>query len=162
MNTKNIINNNWYHGSFDDIQKFHPFTHFGTKNAAQDRIKNKRIDDNIPENKSAFIYECQLSVESNQALKIKDDWGSHRAQSLARVLKDEYPDISAYKELWLEISYENSQKGKEAANTYGYPKLKSLLMRQGYKFIYYKNDVEDYGELSICIIDPDIISFKKI
>lgn len=162
MNINEILNDCWYHGSFDEIREFLPFSHLGTCNAAQDRIEKKRYEDSNLRDKDAFIYECKLDVLPVQVLEIKEDWGSHRAQSLARALKDRFPHMEEYKALWRNIQEVQKKDGKVEANRFGYPELQKTLINKGYRLIYYKNMVEDYGELSLSVIDPKAILFTKL
>ncbi|MCF5233742.1 MULTISPECIES: hypothetical protein [unclassified Pseudomonas] len=158
-----IINtNDWHHGTFDRIDSFNPFSHFGSSEAAKERLDSKRLAENIPGKAQDKIYRCTITVSPNEVLSICTDWGSNRAQSLAVALKDCFPNVPEYKKAWENIrdcqdSKETSEKRKRQANEYGFPMLEKLLLSQGYKVIIYKNEVEHTGSYSLVIIDPNVI-----
>ncbi|WP_459677836.1 hypothetical protein [Pseudomonas fluorescens] len=152
----------WYHGSFDKIDSFEPFSHFGSLKAATDRLNKKRLDKSKAGETQEHIYKCSITISADEVLSVCTDWGSNRAQSLAAALMNCFPQIPEYKEAWESIKKCQDSEGtperrKYQANEYGFPMLKKLLTSQGYKVLIYKNEVEDIGSYSLLVIDQNII-----
>ncbi|MBU2156921.1 MAG: hypothetical protein KJ989_20580 [Gammaproteobacteria bacterium] len=152
----------WYHGSFDEIGSFNSFSHFGSLDAAKERLDKKRIDEDVIDEARGNIYECKISVVVGEVLSVCMDWGSNRAQSLAVALKNCFPEIPEYKKIWEDIVKCQDPNGtyesrKIQANDYGFPTLEKFLLSQGYKVLIYNNEVEDGGSYSLVTIDPNVI-----
>lgn len=132
-----------YHGTVDDIQQFHPFTHFGTEKAAKDRMEYKKIKD-------GKIYKVDLDIKN--PLTIKDFPGIHYDRLYAFELKDKR--LISQEEME-EITF--TQDPKELRN-----KLLNKLNELGIDGFVYKNKYEDKGNISYVIVDPSQVKVLSV
>ena len=124
-----------YHGTTDDISEFHPFSHFGSEDAARDRMDYKKV-------KNGKIYKVQLDIKN--PLMSKDFPGVHYDRLYAFVLRDK--KLISQEEMEYITFEENPQELRKRLLT----KLNDL----GIDGFVYKNRYEDKGNLSYVIIDP--------
>ena len=124
-----------YHGTADDINEFHPLTHFGTEKAAKDRMLYKKIKD-------GKIYKVDLDIKN--PLTIKDFPGIHYDRLYAFELKDKRL-ISQEEMEDITFTQDKSELRK---------KLLAKLKELGIDGFVYKNKYEDKGNLSYVIVDP--------
>lgn len=132
-----------YHGSVDDITQFRPLTHFGTEQAARDRMDYKK-------NVNGKIYKVQLDIHN--PFTIKDFPGIHYDRVYAFELRDK-------KKL--------SQEDMAAITTLDDPaELRAALLAKvkelGYDGFVYKNRYEDKGNISYVILDPSQVKVLEV
>ena len=132
-----------YHGSVDDITQFRPLTHFGTEQAARDRMDYKK-------NVNGKIYKVQLNIHN--PFTIKDFPGIHYDRVYAFELRDK-------KKL--------SQEDMAAITTLDDPaELRAALLAKvkelGYDGFVYKNRYEDKGNISYVILDPSQVKVLEV
>jgi hypothetical protein len=132
-----------YHGTTDDISQFRPLTHFGTEQAARDRMDYKK-------NANGKIYKVQLDIRN--PFTIKDFPGIHYDRVYAFELRDK-------KKL--------SQEDMEAITTLEDPvQLRAALIAKvkelGYDGFVYKNRYEDKGNISYVILDPSQVKVLEV
>jgi hypothetical protein len=124
-----------YHGTTDDISEFRPFSHFGSEDAARDRMDYKKV-------KNGKIYKVQLDIKN--PLMSKDFPGVHYDRLYAFVLRDK--KLISQEEMEYITFEKNPQELRKRLLT----KLNDL----GIDGFVYKNRYEDKGNLSYVIIDP--------
>ena len=132
-----------YHGSVDDITQFRPLTHFGTEQAARDRMDYKK-------NVNGKIYKVQLNIHN--PFTIKDFPGIHYDRVYAFELRDK-------KKL--------SQEDMAAITTLDDPaEIRAALLAKvkelGYDGFVYKNRYEDKGNISYVILDPSQVKVLEV
>lgn len=132
-----------YHGTTDDITQFRPLTHFGTEQAARDRMDYKK-------NANGKIYKVQLDIRN--PFTIKDFPGIHYDRVYAFELRDK-------KKL--------SQEDMAAITTLDDPaQLRAALLAKvkelGYDGFVYKNRYEDKGNISYVILDPSQVKVLEV
>ena len=125
-----------YHGTVDDINEFHPFTHFGTEKAAKDRMEYKKIKD-------GKIYKVDLDIKN--PLHIKDFPGIHYDRQYAFELRDK--GLISQEEMEAITFIQDKQKLRKA--------LLNKLSELGIDGFVYKNKYEDKGNISYVIVDPN-------
>lgn len=139
-----------YHGTFQPtLTQFNALSHFGTLQAAEDRLKEKarREKIRIP----SRVYEVVLDIKN--PFIAKDFAGVH---SPTRFVSD------------LKSAKLISQEELEAINQHlGTPKQAELLIKKlrelGFDGIAYKNKYEDKGSTSYVILDPSqVVSIKPV
>lgn len=124
-----------YHGSTDDITEFHPFSHFGSRIAAINRMENKKV-------RGGKIYTVELNIKN--PLEIKDFPGVHYDRFYAFVLRDKKL-ISQEEMEYITLEDNHNELRK---------KLLTKLNDLGIDGFVYKNRYEDKGNLSYVITDP--------
>jgi hypothetical protein len=129
------INTVAYHGTTDDINEFRPFSHFGSEDAARDRMDYKKV-------KNGKIYKVQLDIKN--PLMTKDFPGVHYDRLYAFELRDK--KLISQEEMEYITFEKNPQELRKRLLT----KLNDL----GIDGFVYKNRYEDKGNLSYVIIDP--------
>ena len=132
-----------YHGTTDDISQFRPLTHFGTEQAARDRMDYKK-------NANGKVYKVQLDIRN--PFTIKDFPGIHYDRVYAFELRDK-------KKL--------SQEDMAAITTLDDPaQLRAALLAKvkelGYDGFVYKNRYEDKGNISYVILDPSQVNVLEV
>ena len=132
-----------YHGTTDDISQFRPLTHFGTEQAARDRMDYKK-------NANGKIYKVQLDIRN--PFTIKDFPGIHYDRVYAFELRDK-------KKL--------SQEDMAAITMLQDPaQLRAALLAKvkelGYDGFVYKNRYEDKGNISYVILDPSQVKVLEV
>jgi hypothetical protein len=140
------INTIAYHGSTDDINEFRPFSHFGSEQAAHDRMDYKKV-------KNGKVYKVELNIKN--PLTIKDFPGVHYDRIYAFALRDK--KLISQEEMEYITFEENPQELRKKLLT----KLKDL----GIDGFVYKNRYEDKGNTSYVIVDPNqakIIDVQKV
>ena len=132
-----------YHGTVDDIQQFHPFTHFGTDKAAKDRMEYKKYKD-------GKIYKVDLDIKN--PLKIKDFPGIHYDRLYAFELRNK--KLISQEEM---AAITTTQDPKELRS-----KLLKKLKELGIDGFVYKNRYEDKGHTSYVIVDPSQVKVLSV
>ena len=132
-----------YHGTTDDINEFHPFTHFGTEKAAKDRMEYKKIKD-------GKIYKVDLDIKN--PLKIKDFPGIHYDRMYAFELRDK--NLISQEEME-DITFTQDPAGLRK-------KLLAKLQELGIDGFVYKNRYEDKGNISYVIVDPKQVKILSV
>jgi hypothetical protein len=134
-----------YHSSFVEISKFYPLTHFGTRKAAVDRLKNTiddMTDDATPfKDRKVYIYPVKLSISS--PLHTPD-------------IYNERPfvvwEVATHITKTSDLTHEQRKIAKWLMKSKTTPvsckKLQNLLQSMGYDSLMYHNTVEDPGKLS--------------
>ena len=124
-----------YHGSTDDIAEFRPFSHFGSEQAALDRMDYKKV-------KNGKVYKVELNI--NNPLTIKDFPGIHYERLYAFELRDK--KLISQEEMEFITTEQDPQELRK--------RLLSKLSDLGIDGFVYKNRYEDKGNLSYVIVDP--------
>jgi len=139
-----------YHGTFQPtLDKFKSLSHFGTLQAAEDRIKAKARREKIKT--PGRIYQVTLDIKN--PFVAKDFAGVHSPTHFAFDLKNQGL-ISQEEMLTItELAGEPSQV----------PALVKKLRELGFDSIAYKNKYEDKGSTSYVILDPSqVVSVKPV
>jgi len=139
-----------YHGTFQPtLDKFNSLSHFGTLQAAEDRLKAKARREKIKT--PGRIYQVTLDIKN--PFVAKDFAGVHSPTHFAFDLKD--------RKL---ISQEEMEAITSLAGEPGQvPALVKKLRELGFDSIAYKNKYEDKGSTSYVILDPaQVISVKPV
>ena len=132
-----------YHGTTDNITKFHPFTHFGTEKAAKDRMTYKKIKD-------GKIYKVDLDIKN--PLKIKDFPGIHYDRLYAFELRDK--GLISQEEMEAITMLQDKADLRKA--------LLNKLHELGIDGFVYKNKYEDKGNISYVIVDPSQVKVLSV
>lgn len=139
-----------YHGTFQPtLTKFNALSHFGTQQAAEDRLKEKARREKI--RTPGHIYEVVLDIKN--PFIAKDFAGVHSPTHFVFDLKNK--GLISQEEL-------------SAINKHiGTPKQAELLIKKlrelGFDSIAYKNKYEDKGSTSYVILDPtQVVSVRPI
>ena len=132
-----------YHGSIDDINQFHPFTHFGTEKAAKDRMTYKKIKD-------GKIYKVDLDIKN--PLTIKDFPGIHYDRLYAFELRDK--GLISQEEMEAITMLQDKAELRKA--------LLNKLNELGIDGFVYKNKYEDKGNISYVIVDPSQVKVLSV
>ena len=132
-----------YHGTVDDINEFHPFTHFGTEKAAKDRMEYKKIKD-------GKIYQVDLDIKN--PLQIKDFPGIHYDRQYAFELRDK--GLISQEEMEAITFIQDKQELRKA--------LLNKLNELGIDGFVYKNKYEDKGNISYVIVDPSQVKVLSV
>lgn len=132
-----------YHSSIDDINAFHPLTHFGTEKAAKDRMTYKKYKD-------GKIYKVDLDIKN--PLTIKDFPGIHYdryyAFELSRLKLISQEEMTA-------ITHIQDKADLRKA-------LLDKLKELGIDGFVYKNKYEDKGNISYVIVDPNQVKVLSV
>ena len=132
-----------YHGSVDDINQFHPFTHFGTEKAAKDRMEYKKIKD-------GKIYKVDLDIKN--PLTIKDFPGIHYDRLYAFELKNK--KLISQEDMEAITFIQDKAELRKA--------LLAKLKELGIDGFVYKNRYEDKGNISYVIVDPSQVKVLSV
>ena len=139
-----------YHGTFQPtLTKFNALSHFGTLQAAEDRLKEKARREKIKT--PGRVYEVVLDIKN--PFVAKDFAGVHSPTHFAFDLKNK--GLISQAEL-------------QAINKHiGTPKQAELLIKKlrelGFDSIAYKNKYEDKGSTSYVILDPtQVVSVRPV
>lgn len=128
-----------FHASGQQITRFKPFAHFGTKQAALERARDKRLIG------QGFLHEVTLDV--GKSLWIKDSGtGNHTVAGIMEHLESE---------LRLDF-HEVSEASRSAV------KAARLLRRFGYDALVYRNGHEDRGSLSWVVLAPQKLTIRAV
>lgn len=144
-----------YHGTLEPKRYRHEaFCHFGTRNAALERIARRLHEGDRGTPK---ILKVPFNFKEVEILQISEDWGSNQPISLARVMKDHFEkkDKNAY-EKFENIRTQLIQNKADGENyrEKGVNMLLNAFEHMNIKAIQYPNSVEHTGEDSFCIIFP--------
>jgi hypothetical protein len=129
-----------WHGSFSpNIKEFQPFGHFGTAQAALDRIKYKaRLFDRKYD--TAYFYE--VSIDTRNLLMIKDVESMTVFEILAQIVKNTSVPLAVRKKLKPYMDASWNDKAKIETITM------EILSAAGYSAICYINKWEHRGSVS--------------
>lgn len=139
-----------HHATFSnfDVNDFAPFTHFGTRTAATERMKSEAPTSEAV-NDSRLI---SAWLDIRNPIEISDVFDEHNALHLAELIQDRHPDIISESDIedMLEMEAGPSEEF-----------LQSLLDDAGIDGLYYRNDVEDVGSKSWIIIHPEQVIVQR-
>lgn len=148
-----------YHGTYSDIKQFETQkdsingamgeelgVHFGTKDAAIDRLKENAGDEDYKKggvSKGGKVIETEVEIKN--PIKVKIDVG-------------DWSDINKVKESLSEIFSLSELEGINNIN-----ELRQFIISKGYDSIEYPNNYEGKkGDKSYIIIDPSIAKIKNV
>lgn len=145
-----------YHGTRADFESFESKTgmmHFGTKEAAEDLLSNRRDD------KGKHIRPVYLRLENPLTVK---DVGFETADDFLSSIKgsDKKPftssEITNFRKQIDDIYTKHSDREDdwENANASVIRQMVSLLQKKGYDGVQYENSVEGGGSISYAVFDP--------
>jgi hypothetical protein len=130
--------------------KFRPFSHFGTKDAARSRAS--RINEQNPKAKSFDTYSTRLRLGTTVDIP---DPIEHSPKKIATLLhKHGHIDKNDYRKIINAMSSHDDDKNK-------YKELASHLRDKGIHTISYTNEVEDPGNKSYMITHPNQVRVLK-
>lgn len=134
----------FWHASPHDIEEFHSFTHFGTKQSALDRAKT--FDGEY------YLYEVEIDI--NSTLKIRDGLGEqHSLVGLTEFLETRLSlPFSTVDDINIEFQ-KSSEQGRSL--------LAKILTEFGIDALEYENNHEDKGSVSILAVAPKIEILSK-
>ncbi|MDC5855551.1 hypothetical protein [Vibrio europaeus] len=150
----------YYHGSFTpDIQTFHPFSHFGSREAAIHVVAREMIEGKASK---PFLYEVKINMPIDKTIELAD-WNSPRPLLLVKsLIKDLDSDVvPKLKELEAEIKTTHQYKAEVRLQFF--EKIKKLLLPE-IRGIYYKNKHEGpTNETSLCVVCSEtIVEVKQV
>lgn len=156
-----------YHSTpFLGIQALVPLSHLGTYKAALETYGRKLVDVNLrakTQNKAYLlnheVLECSLRSDSNSIGPL-EDWGSPHPLLLLRKISRSNPNIFNPDELQ-ELNRELHEIEPELAENFAREKLLDLLRVNDIQYVSYKNNQEDRDSISICLIDPSIVTVER-
>lgn len=165
----------YFHGTLSGpISQFRPLSHFGTSAAARHVCARKWLDykrqseAGRPVIASPVLIEVELNVSDETTLYLKDDWGTPNVLGVALALRDHYGKIgrddlrAEMHDIWYE-TYCRLESEADARTRFKGTKLEDFLVRHDIQTISYPNKVEGVrDEISICVIDPQIIEIIDI
>src|ERR1035437_510044 len=135
--TENTITT--WHSSNNTISNVIPFMHLGTQKAAKQRGGKN-------------LYEFDLQIQ--KPLKINDAIGeTHSVEGLTEYLETKLNLNTTVVDTILMACRKDQSKGIPKSLAGG-KALATVLMRKGYDFLYYENQVEDLGSISWIVINP--------
>ena len=159
------MGNIWYHGTLEQgITQFKILSHFGNRFSASAAAARRNYL--LKNNNDRIYYEAEIRLFESEILTIPD-WGKNDSIALCLVLKEYFESIdlslmNKFEAIRLEgIRLKN--EGKFILGSLN-DEVATELAKLGYKALAYKNDVEktERGEISLCVIDPSIISVKSV
>ncbi len=142
-----------YHGTLGAKRyRFDAFSHFGTYQAAVERIARRVIDGHTGR---PLVLKIPFRLGSNRVLHVAEDWGSNQPISLACALKNHFETAEPEKYEIFEGIRGRLVRAKYAGEdflTQGWTELNSELDKLGIEAIAYPNRVEDRGSTSYCVV----------
>ena len=132
-----------YHGTRRKITKFEPFTHFGSPQAAKDRLDHTLYGSEEGAEKD-MIYKVKLNISN--PMKLFGDY-------------DKNHDLSVYKDL---IADADHMTPDEYKNINSLDELKKFILSKGYDGLIYTNRYEGIGTKSYVILDPSQVTIEKV
>ncbi|MBG2915157.1 hypothetical protein [Proteus terrae] len=163
----------FFHGRLkdDDFVEFSPFSHFGTRVAAINRIKEKKRE---PGNKGIpqLITVSIAHGLTGESINLKEDWGANTPLALSRGLSEYYNDINRsyehkiFEDIRVKLIDEKrcgdyfTEESKRKFYEQGFKLIKIELDKLKIKAIYYDNKVEDES-VSVCVVEPNIIKILE-
>lgn len=163
-----------YHGGIDPEEEkdaphggtFPPLTHFGTRRAAWERIRNHAARGHRNyRGRDLYVFECRMP--RNVAPIEIDDYDTPRPQGLARALKeagllstDDWENFTAAANALdaelVETDAERSQGPDAVMRSYNMDlrrMLAAVLQARGIQAFCYRNEVEHRGAMSWLLVD---------
>lgn len=144
-----------YHGTLGQKKyQFEPFSHFGTRDAAIERIARRLLDGATGE---PIVMEVPFNFIEGEILKLSEDWGSNQPIALARALKDHFENVDCEKyRIFEEIRSDliRAKSKHEEFHENGWRRIGGALTDMGISAIQYPNQVEAVGSVSYCIVPP--------
>jgi hypothetical protein len=159
---RDLIEGDLHHVSpRDDIEQFHPLTHFGTSKAAFQAGKYKNRADNA-EGRPSTHY--KVRINKGNVLKLRGDSGEHTPSSIlyslthtGHISHDEYLH---HHEKIKELDH------KHGGDTWSKPSLQAkeyaanVIRSKGFHTLEYKNHFEHPGSKSYMITHPSQVTVR--
>lgn len=142
-----------YHGTLGPKKyQFVPFSHFGTRTAAVERIARRILEGGEGD---PVVLKLSFHFNEGEILKLSEDWGSNQPISLARALKDHFENVDSdeyeiFEKIRLELTSRKSNV--EEFHEYGWERLGSALTAMRISAIQYPNAVEAPDSFSYCVV----------
>ena len=131
--------------------------HFGTKEAANDRLSGKKEELELPKNRPNNDRILPVAIKLKKPLELEDvgEWNDKREVFAA--VQDVYPDIS--KQFGVDKSkYTLPNGGVDNVSYWNslpeLPEIKKFLQKKGHDGIVYENQFEGDGGNSYIVFDP--------
>lgn len=135
-----------FHGSTRTIEDFHPFTHFGTREAAVHRVVGRHRFGN--EEGPFYLHRVKLTFDS--PLWVPDQGDNRYMGGLA---------IDAARELGYDLDYADEKILGEGGAT---ERFQEWLDEEGYDMLQYRNRVEDPGSTSYANVYAEQVELLEV
>ncbi|MGF6183440.1 hypothetical protein ABIB42_004495 [Massilia sp. UYP32] len=161
-----------YHGTTaKNIAVFKQLSHFGTRNAALGAAFaacHEKSEGRLEETEG-YLYEVDITFDSNELAKFDEDWGGASAFALLVHLAELYPEKfekarAAANLATTRVKTDDGgwRRDKTGREKLALPVVLAYFTESNSKLISYPNVVEDAsGGPSYCVVDPKIISIVK-
>lgn len=145
----------FYHGSLcNDIKKFYPFSHFGSKLAATEAVFRRL---HLGEKGSPTLYKTIIDIPADKTIEMPD-WASPRPRNLAEALASHFSDERAEQFQSIASNISIREAGDISLRLSLFERIKEGLLPD-IKGIYYKNEHEGiYGENTLCLACNDCVT----
>jgi hypothetical protein len=150
---ESVPDNEMWHVSFKpDIKKFNPLSHFGTKEAAMDRLKQLKKR----KTKFAYLYKVKLNMTSPAKVNDYPEYDDEDYKKYLMWLNDAKTFSStisndiATLQIW----------GEDGHNVKDF--FIEIMEKMGYDGLVYDNEVEDVGFDSFVIFNPKQVKILKV
>ncbi|WP_462181105.1 hypothetical protein [Pseudoalteromonas gelatinilytica] len=149
----------FYHGSLiNDIEKFNPFSHFGSKLAATEAAFRRL---HLGEKGSPTLYKTTINIPADKTIEMPD-WASPRPRDLAEALALHFSDDRAEQFQSIVSNISIREAGDLSLRLSLFERIKVKLL-PNIKGIYYKNEHEGiYGEKTLCLVCNDCVTSTVI
>lgn len=131
-----------YHGTADEFDQFHGWSHFGTLQAAHDRISDMFTMGGIAQ-KALNIIPVYLSIQN--PLKIEDNGFQDGYDMLDSIVLKSGAFTQAEQDHFEELM---------ETEGFDHDGVEEMLRQKGYDGLVYENVWEDAGSLSYIVFDP--------
>jgi hypothetical protein len=163
--TCNTVNQVTYHGTVGEpVTLFRPFTHFGSLvQAAQASMRHKDFFKNVGD---PIVLEVSLTYQDQDQITLQEWWDPQPMRLAFELLRYDggkwksifQPAFDIYTEIM-----NSPTRPKGAPYTLDAEPLLQAMRQVNVKLIKYVNKVEGSGnETSFCVVDPQIITIKKL
>lgn len=157
------------HGSFQHIQSFKPLSHFGTRDAALEVVRNRFAANRIPAGAAQILFHHVEITLQNPVISQKD-YGPPNPATCLLYLAHGQIELSAQKRHEFHMKHLRRLTEIGGGNlTIRSPKLEEMreyvtevFSQTGYDGIIYTNEVEDRGNKSWVITDPSQVKLERI
>lgn len=154
-----------YHGTLGPKKcTFEQFSHFGTRDAAIERIARRLLEGAYEE---PIVMQVELLFNEEEILKLSEDWGSNQPIALARALKDHFENVDYEKHRIFEEIRTDLIRAKSSGKEFrenGWERIGKVLGDMRISAIQYPNQVEAVGSVSYCVIrsiSPKCLNISK-
>ena len=156
----------WFHGTLTSgIEKFKPFTHFGSRDAALECVE-RHIEDGEAGEK--ILHKAEIFFEPESVLVLKD-WGTPKSIGIAVKIRSQFQFKTDVKSKELFRIFEGVRLdldkiiNQEDSDDIGFKMLSEEFKKLGIKVIKYKNTGEIQCQSdALCIVDPSVITSFSI